>query len=448
MMSYCINCGNELEPSEKYCASCGKKAAATTNENNQPSAKYFQYEELPDHVKNKLFSRQNAKLSGQIKIKTQGVASSYIWATFLFLWVPFLFLLSNSSQWSNSKIAWLSLVTMVISILFSRVVRFIIKWHQSTLKCNFYLTPLYFIKTYLNEIWCWGVWTIKDFKITHHYTNRVYQHSSAELILPNSSEQLVFASKKDVQNFLNAIEYFCQRITEAQSKRNWQYFLDHDDFYNMPESKKAMPKVHKSATYRQYALAACAGIIISFGGYYNNLSLSHEYHQIASQETNQQKLPRSKAPKPHRNVGTQSLEPSKLLPQFNEPEKPLPYNGMTKNYTYEECIAPLKIVTKSDMHYYVKIVDWYTDRLVQTIFVRAGRSVETQVPLGSYKIKYAVGATWYGEIHRFGPETAYSEADDRFDFEIIDNHVSGYTIELFLQRDGNLQTRRISANEF
>ncbi|NUO78748.1 zinc ribbon domain-containing protein [candidate division KSB1 bacterium] len=425
MKSYCINCGNELEPNEKYCTSCGKKGAATTNENSQPGAKYFQYEELPDHVKNKLFSRQNAKLSSQIMIKSQGVLSSYLWATFLFLWVPFLFLLSNSSQWSNYEIFGLSLVTIVISILFSRAARFIIKWHQSTMKCNFYLTPLYFIKTYFNEIWCWGVWTIKDFKITHHYTNRVYQHSSAELILPNSSEQLVFVSKKDVQNFLNTIEYFCQRITEAQSKRHWQYFLDHDDFYNMPESKKATPKVHKSATYRQYALATCAGIIISFGGYYNNLSVSHEYHQIAPQETNQQKRP-----------------------QFNEPEKPLPYNGMTKNYTSEECNAPLKIVTKSDMHYYVKIVDWYTNRLVQTIFIRAGRTVETQVPLGSYKIKYAVGAIWYGEIHRFGPETAYSEADDRLDFKIIDNQISGYTIELFLQRNGNLETRRISANDF
>lgn len=59
-----------------------------------------------------------------------------------------------------------------------------------------------------------------------------------------------------------------------------------------------------------------------------------------------------------------------------------------------------------------------------------------------------MGKTWYGEIRRFGPPTIYSKADNRFDFEAIGNNVSGYTVELFLQRDGNLHTRQISANEF
>jgi len=100
------------------------------------------------------------------------------------------------------------------------------------------------------------------------------------------------------------------------------------------------------------------------------------------------------------------------------------------------------------MHYYVKIVDWYTDRLVQTIFIRAGQTVKTKVPLGSYKIKYAMGKTWYGEIHRFGPSTGYSEADRRLDFKEVDDGIWGHTLELFLQRDGNLHTSQISADQF
>jgi len=59
-----------------------------------------------------------------------------------------------------------------------------------------------------------------------------------------------------------------------------------------------------------------------------------------------------------------------------------------------------------------------------------------------------MGKTWYGEIHRFGPSTGYSETDEKFNFEITGDHVSGYTVELFLQRDGNLHTNQISADQF
>jgi hypothetical protein len=448
MMSYCSNCGNELVSDEGYCTSCGTKATTGTNAKIQSGAKHFWYDELPDHVKHKLFSRQNANLSKQIKVKIQGIIPSYIWAAILILWIPFLFYLSDDSQWSSSSVFWLSLITIVDSILFYRAIRFVIKWRKSVLKCNFYLTPLYFIKTYLNEIWCWGVWTIKDFKVTHNYRNGAYQDSSANLIFPNFSEQLTFASEEEVQKFFNTIKYFVQQIADAQSKRNWQYFFEHDDFYDIPASKSAAMKARQNSVYMQYALAVCVGILISIGSYYNNLRASHRYHEIASRKGNNQQLTRSRGSIPQRDNNRQLPQSTNLIPQFNEPEKPLPYNGMVKNYTYEDCEAPLKIVTNSDMHYYVKITDWHTNRLVQTIFIRAGGTVETKVPLGSYKIKYAVGKTWYGEIHRFGPSTVYSEADNRFNFEVIGDQISGYTVELFLQRDGNLETMHISASEF
>jgi ribosomal protein S27AE len=134
---------------------------------------------------------------------------------------------------------------------------------------------------------------------------------------------------------------------------------------------------------------------------------------------------------------------------FDQPLLPLPFNGSQKTYSSADAVAPLTISTRQGTgHYFVKIVDWTTDALVMTVFVRSGQSVSTKVPLGSYKIKYTAGNQWYGETYLFGPDTSYNMADKQFDFEEIGNQVTGFTVELFLQPNGNLNTKRISPKDF
>ena len=128
---------------------------------------------------------------------------------------------------------------------------------------------------------------------------------------------------------------------------------------------------------------------------------------------------------------------------------PLPQNGTIHVYSKWKRIAPLRIVTSGEkVHYFVKLTDWNTDTVVQTIFVCAGRSAETTVPLGSFRLKYATGETWQGEDELFGDETIFSKAEKRFDFTQEGNNVSGYRVELILQTGGNLSTVRIPKSEW
>ena len=83
-----------------------------------------------------------------------------------------------------------------------------------------------------------------------------------------------------------------------------------------------------------------------------------------------------------------------------------------------------------------------------SFFIFGGQSFETEVPLGTYRVKYATGETWYGENYLFGSTTRYSEAEKIFEFTVQGNQISGYTVELIRQRGGNLQTKAISANPF
>lgn len=111
-------------------------------------------------------------------------------------------------------------------------------------------------------------------------------------------------------------------------------------------------------------------------------------------------------------------------------------------------LAPLEIRTQPGQNYYVKVVEWATKAEAVTAFIRGGEHFETAIPLGSYEIKYATGESWYGPVLDFGERASYSRCEDRFDFTASINGYNGYTLELILQRNGNLDTDPIPAIDF
>jgi hypothetical protein len=123
-------------------------------------------------------------------------------------------------------------------------------------------------------------------------------------------------------------------------------------------------------------------------------------------------------------------------------------HGIYRDYSSEERIAPFKILTQSGSNYYAKLVDVLTNREIMSIYIIGGRPVEVDVPLGSYRLKYAHGEVWCGDSLLFGELTAYGEAQDTFNFAIEGSHISGYTVELIPQVHGNLRTKSISASDF
>lgn len=127
---------------------------------------------------------------------------------------------------------------------------------------------------------------------------------------------------------------------------------------------------------------------------------------------------------------------------------PLPLTGVLARNFVGDGVAPLEIKTHPGRNYYIKVVNWTTKSEVMTAFINGGEPFETTVPVGSYEIKYASGAAWYGRILDFGESASYSRCDDRFDFSRTLSGYNGYTIELILQQNGNLETDPISADDF
>lgn len=114
--------------------------------------------------------------------------------------------------------------------------------------------------------------------------------------------------------------------------------------------------------------------------------------------------------------------------------------------------AQLTLQTKAGANYYVKLVVPSTGAEVMSFYVRGGQSLTVNVPVGTYELKYAAGQTWYGPAHKFGPDTAYAKADEPFYFSVTRTaegwSYSAWTVELILQRGGNLETTSIDASQF
>ncbi|MBL8200351.1 MAG: hypothetical protein JNK40_05195 [Chromatiales bacterium] len=111
-------------------------------------------------------------------------------------------------------------------------------------------------------------------------------------------------------------------------------------------------------------------------------------------------------------------------------------------------IAPFEISTSPGSNYLVKLVDARRGTEVMDVFVRGGQRVEVQVPLGTYVLKYASGATWHGYDYLFGPSTDYNRAGTTFEFRQEGYRIMGHTVTLYRVTNGNMQTRRLTPAEF
>lgn len=126
-----------------------------------------------------------------------------------------------------------------------------------------------------------------------------------------------------------------------------------------------------------------------------------------------------------------------------------PVSGKILYESGESRICPLSIVTEStDINaHYVKLIDSNGNTVLST-FIRPGEGIEIEAPVGTYRLRYASGETWYGEEYFFGANTRYAEADSPLYFYTDDSGAHGYTVELYNQINGNLGEEILNKSEF
>ena len=130
--------------------------------------------------------------------------------------------------------------------------------------------------------------------------------------------------------------------------------------------------------------------------------------------------------------------------------RPQPRQGIYRWYgpDWGSDLAELTIKTSVGKNYFIRLED-LSRRPARTYFMRGGTTETFPVPLGTFRLKYAVGSEWCGDSQLFGNDTIYSAADDSFTFEETPGHYpTHWTVELILQPHGNLRTQQITRADF
>ena len=443
------------------------------------------YANFPKSVKQRLKQRMSEEEKLQYTIPLESSFKNYIFFSVLIGWLFIVCLAANDSLWNSDHRNWLLTITLLAGALQSWNIAYLLAWWRSDIKPKIIITPLYVIKTDLDEVKYWPIWAMSALRATHHYENQVYKHTSVVIEFGKDRESFKLNSTREYYNMSEFIRRFCDKANSAKQTGDWNYFRTEDDFFEVQSDlRENKPKEPSATAWRVTAITSAVYILAFIGAYAFNYQKSLK---AISASAPQAYAPPKPAPEPKHQATVpapyQVQEPSynsqtyvppkpetpdvgydprtytvptkpvqaaayKPDPTPNYPEYALPMNGICTLEVRSYPMSSLEVHASASDNYYIKLEDTTTKRTVLTFFLRAGSTVEVEVPLGNYVFKYASGTKWYGFKHLFGPSTSYNIADTNLNFNLEGNQIVGHTITLYKVTDGNLKTKSISEEEF
>jgi len=349
----------------------------------------------------------------------------------LFAYVSMLY---YNGSFSSTDSSFFALVILASGCLGGYFLDKFLKFFLCPVRPYFYFTPVYFIHVDLSGMveYCY-LWEVRS--INKHreeaglpYLNIVLQ---SKLIVANIMPWFMLGDFKKRLKDIESVRY------SVSEKPEWLYKNDILNKQNLETRSK--PNWHYMLVDTSIALLLILlwSVVLPAG---NDAISANALSKIEDHAARETEASSSANTDGQSNAGA---------PVFDKPEKPLPGNGNEFSYSKKRNIAPLRIsVPDGNECYFVKVFDASTNKPMKAIFIHPGQTVETKVPLGEIRLKYAIGQRWYGRKYLFGPETVVSEADKTFIFELAGNNVSGYTVQLIKQQNGNLHTKQIDIGEF
>lgn len=151
-----------------------------------------------------------------------------------------------------------------------------------------------------------------------------------------------------------------------------------------------------------------------------------------------------------------AAQATKSTPPPAEPKQAQPVaikTGIVRKNRGRDAVATLRITTPAGSHYLLKVIDAKTGKEEVLFYIEGGKTFDTKVPLGTYKIRAASGTIWYGAEEFFGSGTSFFElrqikGEDTFAFTRSKNVIHGHHLKLTKQIDGTMESNPIGRNQF
>jgi hypothetical protein len=139
-------------------------------------------------------------------------------------------------------------------------------------------------------------------------------------------------------------------------------------------------------------------------------------------------------------VSSPVSSPNSPIPtQVSRPPSPVAISeGFVRTSKPKERVVPFQIQTPAGDNYLIKLVNVADENETVLLFVRGGSAFNVNMPVGTYRFRFAAGRTWYGEKIYFGSSTTYWIANKTLSFRKERGVLRPISIELTGQPGGNL----------
>jgi hypothetical protein len=111
-------------------------------------------------------------------------------------------------------------------------------------------------------------------------------------------------------------------------------------------------------------------------------------------------------------------------------------------------VVPLQVRAGTGGNYFVRLVNVADEGDVINVFIRGGTTLKVEMPLGTYRLRFASGSTGYGEKLLFGQQTSYWIVEQTVTFRNDRNAPKLVAIDLAAQKGGPMKTAPLVPNRF
>lgn len=402
----------------------------------QPTAGSCDFASLPSSVKEQLVARTAGANKQQFAVRTDNVTWKYFWTAGFVFWFVYLFNDATDFRWGEESALWLMAFTSGAAFFLSKNVDWIIRWHSTPIRCWLIISPLYVIKTHLDRVWFWPIWSIKDIKATHNYRNGSYQGTSLDISFEGKRESFTISPESAYSSMLSALKTFDTAFRTAIGQGNIDYILKNNDFEDCPRT---------SADTKRHAFEKRTVIV-----FLSTFLVSAILFAIAYALNGKQPY------KPVSYGSTRSVpytavqptaRPSYVRPTTAPNGETWPngasyINGYKKLHT-NGLSSVIIDNTRNNSDVFVKLVSLDGSKAdpVRVFFIPAyGQFTVNNVKAGNYDVRYRdldSGALARSESFQLQETPTYDGIQ-----------YSNLTMTLYKVRHGNMQTYGISENEF
>ena len=394
------------------------------------------FRDLPERTQKAILFRQQGLATDEVRVRAASTAGRWMRLGLAAAGWTLVLMTTIDTRWTAEQTIWLLAGTMVITAYTGSQLVAVHRAWTALLKPWVYVTPLYVVVAVLDRVRFEPIWRLSGIK---RFEDR---NGAVDIVLEwgDRAIRLRAGDAGESERVVATISSFRTAIARAVAAGDIAWWVERDEFASVRHNERATERPRSSWAVHvscQLATGLTGLALMGYAVHVNEVSTDERWYRHGGTSTGS-----VAESQPERSRQQMSLPPA-VSP---------PVTGTARWLTAGDRVAPLEIRTQGAGDYLVKLVDVPSGRDAGTVYVRGDTTVEVEVPLGTYAIRYATGPTWYGYDYLFGPETAYAEADETFVFKrdtTLDGwSINGFTVILYPVIDGNLSTTRLRASEF